>query len=790
MALSWSIGAKTVNGEGSQIVLAVTVTTDDPSNDFGASLDVNGMNDNAKDELLAHPGAITGWRFDSTTGALASSGGTSLIDDAGVSDVTGPSPFGMSGEIVTFNYRITLADDGLIALNNSSVTLALPNSGWLKLRFKTPVLWHDAVAFSTLTITPTAAGRLPSGHLKLHADTQAQWVKNGGGSSPLNTWNDITGAYDLSAGGSSKPNLTGGAVGVPALTFPGGADPGRYSNASPPVIQSAATIAVVAKPNTAAATAMLVGRYNGLAGTNLSWRVYYKGDTGTKQVVYQSRSTSAVTNAFDLLADDSTFLFVARRDNSGSDNLEAWVNGRSYPLATAQTGINAGTGPVYVGARESGVFPVAWTDPFIGDIDQVALYDIDMDDLALSLVMHQMARRAVVVLGSPIPTAWQTQPNLNPASNARQLDRRPIAVIQLSGGNHNTNMFGQAAAWRDAPDNSGEADYNALKASICAAFYGCDDFEIMFNRPGGAYSEDLPMSYPFETYDPSGAAIQVITSQMWTTLRDLWTYFNLASDSVDNQIKNSNHYPQRRGWIYTGSGLPLKDDGTLETSGLLSKRQVAPATPVIYKTTILDKWSASGQTYGDPRFRCFFIDNSSSDGFRCKLVEMVHDSAVNNNTTGYILVGEAIPQDDTASEWASHRAARLGAPWFGMSATPRGPWWNKAANGGHDKRQGYNPEWSADWVITPMPVYFGVQYSSGELLNLYITTTDPGGPGPGSSNDMKLGYIYKWILNGGLPVSWSPETHAKVGMAWNYATGRIVPSRHVRCPRLRRSARC
>ncbi len=63
-------------------------------------------------------------------------------------------------------------------------------------------------------------------------------------------------------------------------------------------------------------------------------------------------------------------------------------------------------------------------------------------------------------------------------------------------------------------------------------------------------------------------------------------------------------------------------------------------------------------------------------------------------------------------------------------------------------------------------------------------------PGVSRGNIMKLGDIYKFIRKDGIPVAWDAGVYAKVGTAWNYATGRVMPSRLVRCPRLWRSVRC
>ena len=392
--------------------------------------------------------------------------------------------------------------------------------------------------------------------------------------------------------------------------------------------------------------------------------------------------------------------------------------------------------------------------------------------------MHQMADRAVIALGTPMPPPWQTQPYSasNPDAN-RHLSRRPIAMVTLSSGNYDSNYFGQASPWRSERGNSATADVQSLRNSIRQALNGCDQFEILFNRPGGGYDQDVVMSYVFgEVVDPeTGALTRVITDNQWAAMGGLWDYFNLSHYNDDQDLRPSADgalYRRRRAWFYVGAGLPLNDDGTLNETGLMGDRQVAPATPGIYKTAILDHWPASdtGTPPNDERYKCLILDAGVQ--FYAKLVELVHDSEVNENFT---IVGEAIPTEIEG---------RKGAPWFGMTGIRTGPWWNLNDDGQLDSLFGYNFNWINDWVTQPL--YFGVQL--GQMQNLTGVGTKEQKEGNGG-NDLPIGVIYTWIRKGAIPVAWSTGAFQKVGAAWNYATGRVLPSRQVRCPRLMRSAR-
>lgn len=293
-------------------------------------------------------------------------------------------------------------------------------------------------------------------------------------------------------------------------------------------------------------------------------------------------------------------------------------------------------------------------------------------------------------------------------------------------------------------------------------------------------SRRLPLDTTLGTYIfgqttmPDGTTEDVVTADSWDALTILFDDLNLAADHSDFS-RNAGGYKQRRAWFYTGGGMPLDDSGALDTTGLMRQRQVAPATPDIYRTTILQEWTGK-----DDRFRCFFLDAASH--FFGKLVELVHDSVLNSN---YVLVGEAIPSyDPNEAQMSDEHAARLGAPWFALVEFGKGPWWNVndlLTPPRPDKNKGYNPRWRTDW--RSMPIYFGV--SGGDSPNLFNTTGDPGG-----GSNMSEGYIFKWVVKGAVPVAMTGDVRAKVGSAWNYGTGRVMPSRLIRCPRLIRSIRC
>lgn len=59
----------------------------------------------------------------------------------------------------------------------------------------------------------------------------------------------------------------------------------------------------------------------------------------------------------------------------------------------------------------------------------------------------------------------------------------------------------------------------------------------------------------------------------------------------------------------------------------------------------------------------------------------------------------------------------------------------------------------------------------------------------GNGSDLLLGDIYRWVVKGATPVAWNPEVYRKVAAAFDYGTGRVLPSRVCRNPRCARGVR-
>lgn len=172
---------------------------------------------------------------------------------------------------------------------------------------------------------------------------------------------------------------------------------------TPPLIKTTALIAAVFTPSPGYEDARLVvGRYNGTGATDPSWAVMHIEASGTGFVLYLSKPPSATAEVHTATLDsaDTTVFVVFRRDG---ENLETWVNGRYLGVApTFATSMNDGVGPVSIGARQTATSPVEWGDAFDGAIQEVALSNGAIDDLKISLVMHQMAERTIRAMGTPI----------------------------------------------------------------------------------------------------------------------------------------------------------------------------------------------------------------------------------------------------------------------------------------------------------------------------------------------------------------------------------------------------
>lgn len=360
---------------------------------------------------------------------------------------------------------------------------------------------------------------------------------------------------------------------------------------------------------------------------------------------------------------------------------------------------------------------------------------------------------------------WAAYGRTNNAS-ASTPDTFTFALISRYTGRYNDNLFGQQLKWRvEDPGMTYQERVDAIKAwlrtRIREALVGNrQQFEIMFNRPGGKYIQDIVPTYIWGE-SPMDPPQDMILPEQWQAIREVCAEpeFNLTDT-------NNAATGERRVWFYTGGGLPLDDSGALLTTGEMGQRVVGPALPSVYQTEILENW-----TDQSTRFRCFFLD--AAEFFYGKFVEMVHDDDLRSEFT---LVAEAIPDDEEA---------RLSAPFFSLVGYPSAPWWNVNPNdpeAGPNKNFGYNPSWIADPLTTM--VYFGVQINEYPKL---IDTDDDTEP-PGSGDNLSLGDTYRFSVNGGVPVAWNGG-YDKIGAAWDYATNRVLASRHSRCPRNARGAR-
>lgn len=282
----------------------------------------------------------------------------------------------------------------------------------------------------------------------------------------------------------------------------------------------------------------------------------------------------------------------------------------------------------------------------------------------------------------------------------------------------------------------------------------------MFNRPGG--QSPVENMVPTYIFGPDTGE-KMVTGTMWAAMRAVWddcgyNGWGLADyndDTKDNQFGR----PLRRGWFYTGGGLPLDNDATIRTDGRVNDRQVGPITGGVYKQYILDLWPQQDEPESEKeRYRCLFLDAAAQ--FYGLFVAMVHTDAVNQ---AFTLVGEAVPTDDEA---------RLAAPWFCFVRFQNSPWWNLNEDDRPvpDRDFGYNRSWES--ATNERTVYFGT-IATSEYPDLRETTP----PGPEAGDNLSLGDIYRWIHKGGVPVAWAGG-YAKVGAAWDYASGRLLCSRY------------
>jgi hypothetical protein len=291
----------------------------------------------------------------------------------------------------------------------------------------------------------------------------------------------------------------------------------------------------------------------------------------------------------------------------------------------------------------------------------------------------------------------------------------------------------------------------------------------MFNRPAGVYVDDIIASGIFgyiNTFVIDGATSdspeKVITDVQWAAMKQVWDVFDLADHN--NHGTDRSPYDalyKRRCWFYTGGGMTLDDAGVTLQNARMSNRIVPPATATLYKTDILDNWTAK-----NARFRCLFLDSMNQDHAYARFAEVAHDSSIYDNFT---LVGEpinALPASDRSREVV---------PSFSMAGLPSGIWWKASVDGRPSRAAGYDPDWATSdrWDRDTMAIYFGV--GTNEELDLTNTDTDANGPVTGEDN-MRFGDIYRFCTYGLIPVAWGGN-YRKVGAAWDYATGRIPVGR-------------
>ncbi len=739
----WSVTSAVANGEGSQILLAVSVTGTDeeiPPSTAGVWI--------GRSQKIA---AIRKWRFSAISGAVTAKGGSASTADGGVLtvDVHGMSgPTGSGTLTISFKVVINLLDNSRIAPNaygasDAKILRLMP--GWVELVF-------DAVGFDPLegpqiddvVYNVDAVGRLPSGSaFKLHAEAIAEYTGRGGPSTPLalDTWTNLAGGTDLVGGPTSDEPTLDKSANRPLVKFDP-ADPQRFSLASPPSVTTSLTAAILITPvSLAGGPYMLIGRYH---YNTPSWRIGYDG--GIPAFVYDTFASHTETSVeIEPLDGADTMLLLLRRSGT---TLEAWINGLPAEITgSPAASVGAGGGDLTIGARETA--SSTWGEGFNGKLNDVALYDDEVDDLAASLILHQMAGRALIALGTPIPGAKRVQPYHNHADPQRRLTGRPIAVVNLFKGG-DENPWGQSPNWRR---DDADLIIPWLRARVREAFVGCDRFEIMFNRPGGNPRGDIVPTYVFG----SEGGEEMILDSMWEAMRAVWDDCGYNGWSLSHY--NDDAAGVRRGWFYTGGGLPLDNDGTIRTDGRMGERTVGPLTGTVYKEEILDLWTNNiDEDVGDERFRCFFLDASAP--YYGLHVNLVHDAGVNEN---YTLVGEAVPTDD---------AGREAAPWFCFVRFANAPWWNEDIEGKPQRTLGYNVSWTM--ALAEKTVYFGT-IATSQYPDLRITSDEsPVGPG----DNLSLGDIYRWIKKGAVPVAWAGG-YAKVGAAWDYATGRLETSRYL-----------
>ncbi|MBX3368115.1 MAG: hypothetical protein KF912_12455 [Phycisphaeraceae bacterium] len=531
---------------------------------------------------------------------------------------------------------------------------------------------------------------------------------------------------------------------------------------------------------------------------------------------------------------------VVYRGRPGPTGAEFWVDGRRM-VATAH--VNSGnpnaTGVVSIGARASPVSP-GWIEPYRGQLEQLFIYDEGISDSALSAVLYESCGRAGIPIGGDIPVEEQTQPYTPSPTldRKRWIDCKPLASIQLyipvdrdledptyvppPPSSAPPNLLGQREEWRNSNQSAIE---EFLRNSIAVALGGCDDYDILFNRPAGQYPDDIIASGihgNVNTFSLNGATSdlsdKIITDTQMAALKAVWDDLGLSDH---NEREGASFYSDdfaRRGWFYTGGGLCLNEAGEVLDNARMSLRIIPPANAALYREAVLDKWVDEVAGWDD-RFRCLILDSMNQPHCYPKFAEILHDSAA-DIAGEFTLVGEPIgtaftgvfnpsanPPVDTRN-YATRRAT----PSFCLADLPSAPWWNiNPATGRPAIAQRYNPNWAKTPNFDPATMQFYIGIGPNNELDLTASESGQRPDEPaGAWQNLRIGDIYRFIRFGEhiveadldddgetevykryaiLPVAWNGN-YSKVGAAWDYATGRIPVGRiPMLSPRISRISR-
>lgn len=519
---------------------------------------------------------------------------------------------------------------------------------------------------------------------------------------------------------------------------------------------------------------------------------------------------------------------VIYRGRPGSTGAEFWVDGK---LMVATSHPNSGnpdaTGVVSIGARESAVSP-GWTEPFRGNMEQLFIYDEGISDSALSAVLYESCGRAGIPVGGSIPVEEQTQPYIpSPTLDRnRWIDCKPLASIQLyipedrdledptyappPPSSAPPNLLGQREEWRNEDQDTIE---EFLMDSIALALGGCDDFDILFNRPAGQYVDDIIASGihgNVNTFSLNGATSdlsdKIITDTQMAAMKAVWDDLGLSDHNERDGVSFYADGYARRGWFYTGGGLCVNEAGEVLDNGRMSLRIIPPANAALYREAVLDKWVDEVAGWDD-RFRCLILDSMNQAHCYPKFAEILHDAEA-EIPDEYTLVGEPIgsaftgvydpvvePPVDTRNY-----ATRKATPSFCLVDLPSAPWWNiNLATGKPAIDARYNPNWAKPPNLDPATMQFYIGIGPNNELDL-TASKDGERPDESSGNwqNLRIGDIYRFIRFGEhvveldldedgetevykryaiLPIAWNGN-YSKVGAAWDYATGRIPVGRH------------